>query len=171
MKLVRTQREGGKDPVLGEEVVRDQTLLEELDLRELLLLAIPLEEEVELGLEGILLGILVKPPEEGILLDLLEEKPRPELRGEPSRERRLPDADGALDRDVPPGGPVRRHPLPGAEIPPPARRVHRTLASRFANGFAELDTRRSSRRPPRGDRSRRAPSVPPAARRGDPRPR
>src|SRR5438034_10944067 len=59
------------------------------------------------------LRVLVKSPEEGILLDLLEEKPRPELGGEPSCEGRLADADGALDRDVPPRGPVRRHPRPG----------------------------------------------------------
>src|SRR5438309_3841511 len=70
------------------------------------------------------LWLLVEFPEEGILLDLLEEGPRPELGGEPSREGRLADADGALDRDVPPRGPVRRHPHPEREIAGPTRRVY-----------------------------------------------
>src|SRR5437870_6529176 len=112
LELVRPERDRGEDAVLGEEVVGDDALREELQLAELALPAIALEEEEELGLEGMSLRVLVKAPEEGILLDLLEEKPRPELGGEPSCEGRLADADGALDRDVPPRGPVRRHPRP-----------------------------------------------------------
>src|SRR5207245_10889734 len=83
-----------------------------------------LEEEEELGLEGMPLRVVVESPEEGILLDLLEEEPRLELGREPSREGRLADADGALDRDVPPRGPVRRHPHPEREIAGPTRRVY-----------------------------------------------
>src|SRR5438132_3147276 len=113
LELVRAQRERGEDAVLGEEVVRDDALREELELAELALPAVALEQEEELGLEGMPLRVLVESPEEGILLDLLEEEPRPELGGEPPRESRLADADGALDRDVPPRGPVRRHPRPG----------------------------------------------------------
>src|SRR5438067_6188679 len=112
LELVRPERDRGEDAVLGEEVVGDDALREELQLTELALPAIALEEEEELGLEGMSLRVLVKSPEEGILLDLLEEKPRPELGGEPSCEGRLSDADGALDRDVAPRGPVRRHPRP-----------------------------------------------------------
>src|SRR5438094_2100940 len=113
LELVRAQRDRGEDAVLGEEVVRHDALREELELAELPLPAVALEQEEELGLEGMPLRVLVESPEEGILLDLLEEEPRPELGGEPPREGRLADADGALDRDVPPRGPVRRHPRPG----------------------------------------------------------
>src|SRR5262249_40733384 len=112
--LVGVEGDGREDRVLGEEVVRDGAVREEVHLAELALLAVALEQEEELGLEGMSFGILVEFPEEGILLDLLEEQPRPELGGEPSREGRLPDADGALDRDVAPPHPVRRHPLPGS---------------------------------------------------------
>src|SRR6266516_4752410 len=94
------------------------------ELAELALPAIALEQEEELGLEGMTLRVLVEFPEEGILLDLLEEEPRPELGGEPSREGRLADADESLDRDVPPRGPVRRHPHPEREIAGPTRRVY-----------------------------------------------
>src|SRR5947199_10780183 len=124
LELVRAQRDRGEDAVLGEEVVRDDALREELELAELPLPAIALEQEEELGLEGMPLRVLVESPEEGILLDLLEEEPRPELGGEPPREGRLADADGALDRDVPPRGPVRRHPAPCTEIAGPTRRVY-----------------------------------------------
>src|SRR3989441_13047991 len=124
LELVRPERDCGEDAVLGEEVVGDDALREELQLAELALPAIALEEEEELGLEGMSLRVLVKSPEEGILLDLLEEKPRPELGGEPSREGRLADADESLDRDVPPRGPVRRHPHPEREIAGPTRRVY-----------------------------------------------
>src|SRR5438445_12213474 len=113
LELVRPERDRGEDAVLGEEIVGDDALREELELAELALPAIALEQEEELGLEGMPLRVLVEFPEEGILLDLLEEEPRPELGGEPPREGRLADADGALDRDVPPRGPVRRHPRPG----------------------------------------------------------
>src|SRR3989441_9954811 len=113
LELVRPERDRGEDAVLGEEVVGDDALREELQLAELALPAIALAQEEELGLEGMPLRVLVESPEEGILLDLLEEEPRPELGGEPPRESRLADADGALDRDVPPRGPVRRHPRPG----------------------------------------------------------
>src|SRR5881397_1721629 len=114
LELVRAERDRGEDTVLGEEVVGDDALREELELTELTLLAIALEQEEELSLEGMPARFLVESPEEGILLDLLEEEPRPELGGEPPREDRLADADGALDRDVPPRGPVRRHPRPCA---------------------------------------------------------
>src|SRR5881397_971627 len=113
LELVRAERDRGEDAVLGEEIVGDDALREELELAELALLAIALEQEEELGLEGMPLRFLVESPEEGILLDLLEEEPRPELGGEPPREGCLADAYGALDRDVPPRGPVRRHPRPG----------------------------------------------------------
>src|SRR5439155_461582 len=80
---------GGEDAVLGEEVVGDDALREELELDELVLPAIALEQEEELCLEGMPLRVLVESTEEGILLDLLEEEPRLELGGEPSREGRL----------------------------------------------------------------------------------
>src|SRR5438132_1561515 len=124
LELVRAECDRGEDAVLGEEVVGDDALREELELAELTLLAIALEEEEELSLEGMPARVLVESPEEGILLDLLEEEPRPELGGEPPREGRLADADGALDRDVPPRGPVRRHPAPCTEIAGPTRRVY-----------------------------------------------
>src|SRR5436189_1221508 len=124
LELVRPERDRGEDAVLGEEVVGDDALREELELAELALPAIALEQEEELGLEGMPLRVLVEFPEEGILLDLLEEEPRPELGGEPSREGRLADADESLDRDVPPRGPVRRHPHPEREIAGPTRRVY-----------------------------------------------
>src|SRR2546428_7549356 len=113
VEFVHPERDCGEDAVLGEEIVGDDALYEELELAELALLPVALQQEEELGLEGISLWLLVESPEEGILLDMLEEEPRPELGGEPSREGRLADADGALDRDVPPRGPVRRHPPPG----------------------------------------------------------
>src|SRR5579862_5446192 len=110
LELVGAERDGREDRVLGEEVVSDRAAAEQLALPELALLPVALEQEEELGLEGMAFGLVVELPEEGILLDRFEEEPRPELGGKPSREGRLPDADGALDRDVPPRGPVRRHP-------------------------------------------------------------
>src|SRR3989442_1718655 len=74
LELVRPERDRGEDAVFGEEVVGDDALREELQLAELALPAIALEEEEELGLEGMSLRVLVKSPEEGILLHLLEEE-------------------------------------------------------------------------------------------------
>src|SRR2546428_3681675 len=124
LELVRAERDRGEDAVLGEQVVGDDALREELELSQLALLAVALEQEEELRLEGMASRFLVESPEEGILLDLLEEEPRPELGGEPPREDRLADADGALDRDVPPRGPVRRHPRLAGEIAGPTRCVY-----------------------------------------------
>ena len=90
IELVGIERDRREDRVLREEVVGDDALREEIELPQLLLLAVALEQEEELGLEGMSFGVLVEFPQEGILLDLLEEEPRPELRGEPSCEGRLP---------------------------------------------------------------------------------
>src|SRR4029450_4647675 len=45
-----------------------------------------------------------------IVFDSLQDEVGAEFRGEPSREGRLADSDGPLDRDVPPHPPVRTHP-------------------------------------------------------------
>src|SRR5262249_16316264 len=71
--FVGPERDAGEDGVLGEEVVRDGALCEEVELPQLALLAIALEQEEKLGLKRMLVGILVESPEKGILLDLLEE--------------------------------------------------------------------------------------------------
>src|SRR3989442_2456255 len=74
LELVRAERDRGEDAVLGEEIVGDDGLREKLELPELALLAVALEQEEELGLEGMSLWLLVESPEEGILLHLLEEE-------------------------------------------------------------------------------------------------
>src|SRR5205814_7317664 len=107
LELVRAQRDCGEDAVLGEEVVRDDALCEELELAELALPAIALEQEEELGLEGMPLRVLVEFPEEGILLDLPKGDPRPESGADPCPEGGLPKAVGAPDADYRPGGPFR----------------------------------------------------------------
>src|SRR5213080_1724142 len=68
LELVRAERDRGEDAVLGEEVVGDDALREELELTELTLLTIALEQEEELSLEGMPARFLVESPEEGILL-------------------------------------------------------------------------------------------------------
>src|SRR6202040_2993208 len=84
LELVGAERDGREDRVLGEEIVSDRAAAEQLALPELALLPIALEQEEELGLEGMAFGRVVKVPEEGILLDRFEEELRPELGGEPS---------------------------------------------------------------------------------------
>ena len=84
-----------------------------------MLLAVALEQEEELGLEGMLLRILVELSEKRVLLDLLQKEPRPELRGETSGEGRFADTNRTLDRDVSPRRPVR--------APPPSLRRPNTI--------------------------------------------
>src|SRR5262249_34993823 len=78
--------------------------------RESLLLSIALQQEEELRLERVGASILVEPPQKRIVVDLLEDQWNGELGGETTREDRLPDADRALDRYVPPPSPAGPHP-------------------------------------------------------------
>src|SRR5258706_2308857 len=94
------QRQVREDLVLGERVVGDDEVPEEVDLRDLALLLIAREEEVDLRLErgALLPGVEVR---EERVRDVLEDlRPREPLREQPD-ERRLPDADRPLDGDVP----------------------------------------------------------------------
>src|SRR5438876_738305 len=65
LEFVGVERERREDRVLGEEIVGDRPAAEEIPLTELALLAVALEQEEELGLEGISLGFLVESPQEG----------------------------------------------------------------------------------------------------------
>src|SRR5690242_14185180 len=87
--------------VLGEEIVADRHLREEVLLEQLLLLPEAAEQEEELRLEGELVAVLVEAGEEGVLLHHLEDAARGEAPGECPRQRRLADADGTFDDDVP----------------------------------------------------------------------
>src|SRR5581483_12303941 len=92
--LVGPEGERGEDAVLGEEVVGDGALREEVELAELVLLAVALEQEEELSLKRMSPRFLVELSEEGVLLDLFEQEPRPELGGESSREAVFPTPIG-----------------------------------------------------------------------------
>src|SRR5205085_11247458 len=110
--LVGIERDRGEDPVLGEEVVADRHLVEEILLEQLLLLPEAAEQEEELGLEGELVAVLVEAGEEGVLLDDLEDAAPAEALRQRAGERRLAHPDGTFDYDVP--VPQRLH--AGAEI-------------------------------------------------------
>ena len=155
-QLVVGERQVGEDPVLLEAVVGHQELLEELALHRLLLLLEPLEDEVELGLEGRARTVLVEVGEERVV-DVLEHAHRLEPAGDQVDERRLADPDRAVDRDVA----VRE-------------RVGQGSVQRSRDGVGEASTGRPVRRrggpAGRGCRARPVRSRPPArsarARRG-----
>src|SRR5262249_41868969 len=109
-ELVRSEGDPGEDAVLGEEVVGHGASRTDALRRQLLLLAVALEREEQLGLEGMALGVLVELPQKWVVFDSLQDEIGAELGHEPSREGRLADADGSLDRDVPPHPSVRPHP-------------------------------------------------------------
>ena len=100
-QLVRVEVDLGEDVVLGEEVVGDQALAEELLLRQLLLLAVAGQQEEQLRLEGVLVGLVVEPAQKRVVVDLLEDGAGLQLLGEQAGQRRLADSDRALDDDVP----------------------------------------------------------------------
>src|SRR5207302_8294805 len=89
-----------EDPVLGEQVIADRDLREQVLLEQFLLLSEPGEEEEELRLEGELVAVLVEAGEERVLLDDLEHGAGAEPFREGPRERRLPDADRPFHDDV-----------------------------------------------------------------------
>jgi len=99
-ELVVREGQLRKDPVFQEVVVRQDVRREEVGLDQLLLLLEAAHEEEELGLEGVAVAILVELGQKRVLLEGLEHDPRPQRVREPAHERRLADADGALDRDV-----------------------------------------------------------------------
>src|SRR5262245_3902452 len=108
-QLVRTEGDAGEGCVLGEEVVGHGATGGRAVRRQLLLLAVALEREEQLGLEGMALGVLVEFPQKWVVFDSLKDEIGAELGGEPSCEGRLADADGSLYRDVPPHPSVRPH--------------------------------------------------------------
>src|SRR5262249_44108489 len=109
-QLVWVEGDPGEDAVLGEEVVAHPAGGIDAVLLELALLAVALEGEEELGLEGMSFWVFVELAQERIVFGSLEDQLRPEVGGKPSREGRLSDSDGPLDRDVAPHPSVRRHP-------------------------------------------------------------
>src|SRR5262249_27770193 len=82
-QLVRSEGDAGEDAVLGEEVVRDGATRAHAPRRQLLLLAVALEGEEQLGLEGMALGVLVEFPQKRVVFDSLEDEVGAELGGEP----------------------------------------------------------------------------------------
>src|SRR5262245_44582885 len=63
LELVGAERDRCEDRVLGEEVVGDGPPGEQLPLAERALLAVALEQEEELGLEGVSFGLVVELPQ------------------------------------------------------------------------------------------------------------
>ncbi len=92
--------EGGEDAVLGEEVVAEGHLREEVLLHQLLLLLEPREEEEDLGLEGVGVPVRVEVGEEGVVLDHLVDHAPAETFGQRTHEGRLAHPDGSLHHDV-----------------------------------------------------------------------
>ena len=176
--LLVAERQVREDLVLRERVVGDDELLEEVHLRDLLLLAVAREQEVDLRLEGRPLPPLVEVGEERVL-DVLEDLRAGEALREEPGERGLPDADRSLDRDVPEGK------LLGAEGAPTGARGYRrrtsaaprtktaTESQPFAVKKAASTRERSPGRDERGaaSRGRARPRRPPPRRATRPRPR
>src|SRR5437764_807848 len=57
VELVGIEGDAGEDPVLGEQIIGNRALLEEVELVELALLAVALEQEEELRLERMFFGV------------------------------------------------------------------------------------------------------------------
>src|SRR5208282_6158849 len=89
-----------EDPILGEEIIRDRGLCEEILLGERALLIIARQEKVELDRECVLVRIFVKAREKRVPLDLPEHQPSIELRRKQAGEAGFADPDRTLDRDI-----------------------------------------------------------------------
>ena len=100
MQLVVLQVEMREDADLFENVIGDEELREQLLLRQRLQLLVAGEQEEELRLEGVALGMLVEALEEGIVLELLQHELAAEALVQQPRQAGLAGADHTFDRDV-----------------------------------------------------------------------
>ena len=64
----------------------------------------PVEEEVELSLQGVAASVLVEEGEEGVLLCFLQEGPGLELLGQDLGQGGLAHPEGSFHHDVPSAG-------------------------------------------------------------------
>jgi len=107
------QIHGGKNPVLGEEIVTQGDLIEEVVLGNLPLLLETVEQEGDLGLKGILFPIPIELGKERILFRFLQDQSRIKLFCHKSGQARFAYADRPLDHDI-----LKHHPSPSSSRPP-----------------------------------------------------
>src|ERR1019366_7844534 len=90
----------GEDFILGEEIVGDGGLREEILLLEFALLIVAGEQEIKLRGKRVLVGVLVEAGGERVVVGILEYQARTQLAGERLREARFANPDGAFNRDI-----------------------------------------------------------------------
>jgi hypothetical protein len=128
--FVAVQVHLGENLVLGEEVIDDHAVIEQVLLCQLVLLAIAAEEKEQLGLKGRGVRVFIEALQEGIVFDVLDDGAGAELLGEEPGQARLADTDRPFDDDVtgfhrrnrprggfPNTGPVPRQRCGGARLP------------------------------------------------------
>ncbi len=95
--------------ILGEEIVGDRGLGEEILLLQLALLMVASEQKIKLRRERVLVGILVEARQEWVVVGVLEHQARAQLARERLCEARFANPDGPFDRDI--AAPAHRGPL------------------------------------------------------------
>ena len=101
LPFVAGQVQLGKEPVLGEHIVGDESVPPYHLRHLLLLLSIAAEQEEHLCLKGVPGARLVELGQKRVLFKDLEEQPGAEVLAEHAGQRRLADADGPFDDDMP----------------------------------------------------------------------